>query len=126
MHLLCSLFSATVGLYTTARRLFTFRGELPNKGLLPVVELTSEAFAVRHSLRAVPPADHVLCLRGVSPPDWKLMPCKQVGKLSTGSCDLACRGLTFAPLDCAAWTIGGQRRSNQSTSQQIARGYSPF
>ena len=99
MHLLHSLFSVPVDVHSTTRRLFACRGELPGAGLPLVLELPSEAFAVRRSMRAVSREDHISHLGGVSPPDWQT-------KLLTGSRDLACRGLTFVSPYCATWVLG--------------------
>ena len=47
------------------------------------------------------------------------MPCDQAGKLSTGGCNLAYRGLTFTHLYCASWIIGGAEE--QSITITVAR-----
>ena len=52
--LIFSLFSVRVNVYSTQQRLFACLGELPAKGLTPVVEIPIEAFAERRSVRAVP------------------------------------------------------------------------
>ena len=67
VHLLNSLLSVLVGLYSTAQRLFAFHVELPSKDLPPMIELTVDAFGVRRSMRTFPMADHVSHLEGVTP-----------------------------------------------------------
>ena len=71
-----------------------------------MVEIPHEAFAARRSVRAVTRVDHVPHLGEISPPDWQKKPWKRAGK-TTGMdyCVLACRRLTFSPLDCAAWLL---------------------
>ena len=44
MHLLHSLFSVPVNVYTTTRRLFAFLGELPEEGIPTVVDVPADAF----------------------------------------------------------------------------------
>ena len=106
MHPIHSLFSVPVNLYSTSRHIFTCQEELTDEGLPLVVELPAEALAVRRSVLAVTREDHISHLEGFSPPDWKVMTCERVGELSTGSHDLLCRVLTFAPPYCAAWILG--------------------
>ena len=53
MHLMHSLFSIRVDIYLTSQHLFTCLGDLPAKGLTPVVEIPHKAFAERRSIRAV-------------------------------------------------------------------------
>ena len=43
--------------------------------------------------------DHMTHLGGISPPDWKKMPCKRAGKLA-GS-----KYLNLVPPDCASWLL---------------------
>ena len=50
-------------------------------------------------MRAVPRADHVIHLEGVTPLIWKSMPCKMVVKLLDKGRNLSCLGLTFVPLE---------------------------
>ena len=58
-----------------------------------------DAFLRKRSVRAVPQADHISHLEGVSPYDWQVTPCKRTGKAVEGRRDLACRGLTFVTPD---------------------------
>ena len=67
VHILHSMLSVPVNLYSMYQSLFAFRGELPLEGLSPVVEITMDAFLVRRSVRAVPRADNISHLEGVSP-----------------------------------------------------------
>ena len=39
-------------------------------------------------------------------------------KLSEGSCYLACWGLNFPPLDCAAWMLGAEEDLNNAVVSQ--------
>ena len=107
MHLLHSLFSVPVGLYSLERRLFTCCGDLSREGLPPVVELDIDAFGVRRTVHAVLRVDHITHLEVVPPYDWQAAPCKRAGKLLKGGRDLACRGLAFLPPDGAALLLEG-------------------
>ena len=60
-----------------------------------------DAFGVRRSVRAVPRADQISHMEGVSPSVWQATPCKRVGKAAEGGRDLACQGLVFIALDGA-------------------------
>ena len=66
VHFLHSMFSVPVDLYSTARRLFAYQGELPLEGLTPVVELPVDVFLVRRSVRAVLMEDHISHIDGLS------------------------------------------------------------
>ena len=124
------MFYSQVGLYSTDRRLFACRGELPDEGLPRVVELPAEAFAVCRSVRAITRADHIARtdhishLGGFAPPCWKLMPCERAGKLSAGGCDLACRGLTFVPPDCTTCILGAEEQDLNIAA--VRQGISPL
>ena len=73
------------------------------KGLPPVVEIPHKSFAERCYIRAMPQVDHVTHLGGISQTDCKMMPCDSVGKTAGAEyLDLSCRGLNFAPPDCAS------------------------
>ena len=74
VHLLHSFLYVLVDLYSTTRSLFACQGELPNKGTPLVVELPIEVLAVRRYVCAVPRADHISHLGGVSPLDGQAMP----------------------------------------------------
>ena len=74
---------------------------MTNELLPTLVDLTAEAFAMRHSVRAVTWADHISHLEGVATHVWQSIPCERVRKLSAGGRDLAFRGLTFVPPYCA-------------------------
>ena len=101
--LMHSIFSVRFNVYLTQRRLFACLGELPSEGLPPVVEIPDKAFVSRRTVLAVPRVDHVTHLGGVSLLDWQKKPCKRAVKSAgTEYVDLACRGLTFAPPDCAS------------------------
>ena len=69
--LMHSLFSVQVNVYLNQRRLFVCLDELPAEGLPPVVEIHVKAFAARRSVRAVPRVDHVTCLGGIFPLNWR-------------------------------------------------------
>ena len=71
------LFSVRVNVYSAKRRLFACPGELPAKGLPPVVEIPVEDFAAQRSVCAVPRVNHITRLGGISPLDWPTRPCKR-------------------------------------------------
>ena len=102
MHLLHLLLSVPVDLYSTSRRLFNFRVDLSINGFLPFVELPVDVFRVQRSVLAVPRADHVSRLEGVTPYVWQARPCKRVTNSEEGGRNLACQGLTFMSLDSVA------------------------
>ena len=64
-----------------------------------MVELPMDTFLVWCSVRAVPRADHISNLEGVSPSAWQATPSKRVGKMAEGGCDLVLQGLTFVTAD---------------------------
>ena len=106
VHLLHSLLSVPVDLYSTILRLFACWGELSAKGLPPVVDIPHESFAAWLSICAVPQVDYITHLLGISLTNWHTMPCKRMGKTDEAEyLDLACRGLTFVPLDCTYWLL---------------------
>ena len=70
MHLMHSLFSVRVDIYSTEFRLFACLRKLPVKGLPPVMEILPDFFVARRSVRAVPHIDHIAHLGGISPRDW--------------------------------------------------------
>ena len=107
VHLMHSLFSVRVNVYSTEGRLFTCLGELPTKGLPQVTEILPDFFAARRSVRAVPHMDHIAHLDGFYPRDWQTKPCKISAKAAgTEYVNLACRGLAFLPADYADWLLG--------------------
>ena len=102
-----SLFSVCVNVYSTECCLFACVGKLPAEGLPQVTELLPEFFAARRAVRTVPRIDHVAHLGGISPRDWQTKLCKRAAKgAGDESLNLACRGLAFFPVDCAAWLLG--------------------
>ena len=54
VHILHSLLSVLVDLYSTSQRLFACQGELPAEGLPSVADIYHESFAAQCSIRAVP------------------------------------------------------------------------
>ena len=71
-----------------------------------MVEIPDKAFAAWRSVHAVPQMDHVTTIGGISPPDWQTKPCERAGKTAGVECiDLAFRGFTSVPTDCAAWIL---------------------
>ena len=85
-----SLFPVPIGLYSMARWLFAFIGDLPDECLPTMEEIPVEAFAVRCNMHAAPRDDHMSHLEGVTPLTWQYMTVKRVVKLSTGVCDFSC------------------------------------
>ena len=70
------------------------------------MEIPHEAFEAWRSVCTIPRVDHITHLGGISPLDWQTKPCKRAVNLAgTEYVDLACRGLTFVPLDCASWLL---------------------
>ena len=70
------------------------------------MEIPHEAFAARRSVCAVTQVDHVTHLGGIYLPNWQTKPRKRAEKTAgTEYFDLDLRGLTFVPLDCAAWML---------------------
>ena len=54
----------------------------------------------------MPKVDHVTHLEGIPPTNWQMRQYERLGKTAgTDHPDLACRGLTFVPPDCAAWLL---------------------
>ena len=102
VQLLHSFLSIPVVLYSTDRRLFACLGDLPDRGLPPVVEIPMETFAVRRSVRAIPWADHVSHLEGVTPPVWQSMSCDLAGKLQEEGRGLSCQWMTYVSPDGAS------------------------
>ena len=105
-----------------AQWIFACCGELPSKGLPPVVYLPMDAFGVRHSVSAVPRADHVIHLGGFTPFAWQATPCNRVGKATEDGRELACQGLTFVDPDGAALhldTHSGKDSTNIAQASQL-------
>ena len=104
VHLMHSLFSVRVNVYSTECRLFACVGELPAEGLPQVTELLPDFFASRRAVHTMPRIDHVAHLGGISPRDWQTKPCERASKAAgEESLNLACRGLAFLPVEGAAW-----------------------
>ena len=76
-------------------------------------------------MRAVPQADDVIHLGRVSLLNRKLVTCERVGKILTGGCDLAGRGLTSVPQNCAA-SILGKAEKQEITTAETRQGLSPL
>ena len=70
VHILHSLFSVLINLYSTARRLFACHGDLLREGLPPVVDLPVDAFRVWRARSAIPRADHIGHLKVFSHSVW--------------------------------------------------------
>ena len=77
VHLMHSLFSLHVNVYSIECRLFACVGELPAEGLPQVTELLPDFFVERS---AMPRIDHVAHLGGISPRDWQTKPCERASK----------------------------------------------
>ena len=76
MHLMHSLFSVRVDVYSMESRLFACLGELPVMGLPLVMEIPPKFFATRRSVCAMPRSDHIAHLGGIFLLDWQTKPCK--------------------------------------------------
>ena len=70
VHLLHSLLSFPVNLYSASRRLFACWFELPAEGLSPVFDIPHNSFAARCSIHTAPQVDHVTHMGRISPPYW--------------------------------------------------------
>ena len=107
VHLMHSLFSVRVDVYSTECRLFACLGELPAGGLPQVMDISPDFFRARRSFRAVPRIYHIAHLGRISPLDSQTKPCERAAKAAgTDHINLACRGLAFVPSDCATWLLG--------------------
>ena len=107
LHLMHSLFSVRVDVYSTECRLFACLGELPVEGLPPVMEILPDFFVAWRSVCAVPRMDYMAHLGRISPHDWQTNPYEHAAKAEgTEHVNLAFRGLAFLPSDCADWIIG--------------------
>ena len=107
MHLMHSLFSVRFNVYLTECRLFACVGGLSAKGVPQATELFLDFFATRRAVCVVPQINHMAHLGGISPSDWQTKPCKRAAKaVGDDHLNLAFRGLTFMPIDCAVWLLG--------------------
>ena len=106
VHIMHSLFSVRVNVYSTECQLFACLRKLPAEGLPPVMEISPKLFAARHSVHAVPQSDHIAHLGGISSLDLKTKPCERA--VGPDNINLACRGMAFFPYDFAAWILRGE------------------
>ena len=67
-----------------------------------MVDITMGAFLLWRFICAVPQADHVTYLEGVTSPVFQSMPCDMVGKLLDEERDLSCQGMTYGPSNGAS------------------------
>ena len=74
VHLMHSLLSVLVNVYSTECHLFACLYKLPAQGLPPVTEISPDFFAARRSVCAVLLMDHIAHLGGISPRDWETKP----------------------------------------------------
>ena len=70
VHIIHSLFSIRVYVYSTECHLFACLGEQPVEGLPPVMDISPDFFVARRSVWAVPRVYHIAHLGGISPLDW--------------------------------------------------------
>ena len=107
VHLMHSLFSVHIDVYSTECSLFACLGKFPAEGPPQVTEILPGFFAARCYIRTVPRMNHIAHLGGISPHNWQTKTCEQTAKAAgTDHVNLACRGLAFLPEDCAAWILG--------------------
>ena len=106
VHILHSLFSVTVKLYSTISCLFTFWVELPDEGLPLVVKMPVEAFVVRRSMRTVAQADHVSHLGGCLPAQLAGNSLRVGGEALDRKLQLGVQGVTLVFPDCNDWILG--------------------
>ena len=74
-----------------------------------MVGLPVDTFSVRRSMRAVPRADHISHLEGVSPSDWQAMLYNRVRKEAEGGRNLYFLVITFVTPDSASHLIDASR-----------------
>ena len=67
-----------------------------------MVDITMGAFLLWSFICAVPRADHVRYLEGVTSPACQSIPCEMVEKLLDEERDLSCQGVTFVPSNGAS------------------------
>ena len=77
VHLIHSLFSVRVDVYSIECRLFACLGELPAEDLPPVTEISPDFVAVWRSVHAVPLMNHIAHLDGIFPRNCQTKPCEQ-------------------------------------------------
>ena len=79
---------------------------MPAKPPPLVAMIPHKALAARHSVFSVPRVDQITHLGGISLPDCQTTLYERAGKTAGAEyIDLAFRGLTFVPLDCAYWIL---------------------
>ena len=106
VHLLHSLLSVWVDLYSTIQRLFSWRGYLLSKVLSPVAEIPHKLFAARRSVCAMLQVDHVTHLGGIFLSDWLTMKYNRVGKTAgSENLDLDFLGLNLILPGCSFWLL---------------------
>ena len=106
VHLLHSLLSVRVELYSTSRRIFACQSELLSKVLPLVLYIPHEVFVTRLSVRVVLRVDHAMHLGLISLTNWQTIPFQRSGnKAGLEYLDLDLRGLDFTPLACASWLL---------------------
>ena len=103
VHRIHLLLSIRVNVYSAECRLFACLGELPAKGLPPVMEILPDFFATWHSVCTVPRVNHIAHLGGISPLDGQTKPCEWA--VGTEQVNLACWNMAFFPAYCADWLL---------------------
>ena len=107
VHLMHSLFSVRVNVYSSEFRLFACVGELPAEAPPQVTNILPEFFAARRSVCAMTRINHIAHLGGIFSRDRQTKTCECATKAAgTDHVNLSCRGLAFLPADCAAWLLG--------------------
>ena len=121
MCLLNLLFSTPVVVYSTSRNIFAYLGEFLEYGPPPppAMDILMEAFAVQYTVHAMPGANNIIQLGAPPLIDWKSNTCKQEGKRTTNSHNLACLELKFMTSDLSDTLLEEPDLSIMSTNKVI-------
>ena len=68
------------------------------------MDIPTDFFAAWRSVCAMPRADHITHLGGISPLNWQTKPCERA--VWTEPVNLACWNMAFFTADCTAWILG--------------------
>ena len=85
----------------------------------PAMDILMEAFAVQYTVHAMPGANNIIQLGAPPLIDWKSNTCKQEGKRTTNSHNLACLELKFMTSDLSDTLLEEPDLSIMSTNKVI-------
>ena len=97
VHLLQSLFYIPIVVYTTTRRIFAYLGYFPVNCIPVVVEVIVNSSTVQCAVHITTRNWHDSHMWGIPSLTRQLIPCKKPRNISTGSRNLACKGITLIP-----------------------------